>query len=204
MEPVRGPVAPPAAVGTAPPTVPVATGVAAPTAPLPALPADPLAVWRRVTEPLEGLVADFAATATAAAWRDDLLEVTLPAEAATAASFLRRPDSVATIAAGLESQAGRALRYTILLAPPRPAGEESDRPPQPVVASQAALMRAATEHPLVAHARGLFDAAIRKVEPLRSRPAEPAAVAVVGAGGPKAAAVDEAGPTDEEAEGHDG
>jgi threonine aldolase len=31
-----------------------------------------------------------------------------------------------------------------------------------------------------------------------------AAVAVVGAGGPKAAAVDEAGPTDEEAEGHDG
>jgi DNA polymerase-3 subunit gamma/tau len=204
VEPVRGPVAPPAAVGTAQPTVPVATSVAAPTAPLPALPADPLAVWRRVTEPLEGLVADFAATATAAAWRDDLLEVTLPAEAATAASFLRRPDSVAMIAAGLKSQTGRALRYTILLAPPRPAGEESDRPPQPVVASQAALMRAATEHPLVAHARGLFDAAIRKVEPLRSRPAEPAAVAVAGAGGPKAAAVDEAGPTDEETEGHDG
>lgn len=205
VEPVRDPVAPPAAaVGTVPPTVPVATVVAAATAPLPALPADPLAVWRRVTEPLEGLVADFAATATAAAWRDDLLEVTLPAEAATAASFLRRPDSVATIAAGLESQVGRALRYTILLAPPRPAGAESERPPQPAVASQAALMRAATEHPLVAHARGLFDAAIRKVEPLRSRPAEPAAVAVAGAEGLKAAAGDEPGPTDEEAEGNHG
>ncbi|NCX97802.1 MAG: hypothetical protein EBX35_04290, partial [Planctomycetia bacterium] len=99
---------------------------------------------------------------------------------------------------------GRAVRYTILLAPPRSAGDEPERPPQPAVASQAALMRAATEHPLVAHARGLFDAAIRKVEPLRSRPAEPATVAVAGPGGPTAAAGDEPGPTDEEAEGHDG
>jgi DNA polymerase-3 subunit gamma/tau len=179
------------------PEPPVAS---APAAPLPPLPADPLAVWRRVTEPLEGLVADFAATATAAAWRDDLLEVTLPAEAATAASFLRRPDSVATIAAGLESQVGRALRYTILLAPPRPAGQESERPPQPAVASQAALMRAATDHPLVAHARGLFDAAIRKVEPLRPREVEPAGVAVASPAGPKAAPGDEAGPTDGEPE----
>ena len=210
LQPLCGPIASPAAVGTAPPTVPVATVAAASTAftastaASPPLPADPLAVWRRVTESLEGLVADFAATATAAAWRDDLLEVTLPAEAATAASFLRRSDSVATIAAGLESEAGRAVRYTILLAPPRPAGDEPERPPQPAVASQAALMRAATEHPLVAHARGLFDAAIRKVEPLRSRPAEPATVAVAGPGGPTAAAGDEPGPTDEEAEGHDG
>jgi DNA polymerase-3 subunit gamma/tau len=207
VEPVRGPVAPPAAaVARAAPTVPVAAAVAAPTvvaapaASLPPLPADPLAVWRRVTEPLEGLVADFAATATAAAWRDDLLEVTLPADAATAASFLRRPDSVETIAAGLESHVGRAIRYTILLAPPRPAGEESERPRQPAVASQAALMRAATDHPLVAHARSLFDAAIRKVEPLRPREVEPAGVAAAPPAGPKASPGDEAGPTDEEPE----
>ena len=167
-------------------------------------PGDPLALWQVVTESLDGLAADFAATAAAAAWRDGVLEVSLPAEATTAASFLRRPDSVAALAAGLEARAGRAVRHTILLAPPKPAGAEPERPPQAAVNSQAALVRAATDHPLVTHARTLFDAAIRKVEPLRPREVEPVVAAVMAGGGPTAAAGDEAGPTDEEAEGHDG
>jgi len=41
-------------------------------------------------------------------------------------------------------------------------------PPSP--RSQAALLRETMDHVLVAHARGLFDAAIRKVEPGRARP----------------------------------
>jgi hypothetical protein len=163
-----------------------------------------LALWKLVTESLDGLAADFAATAAAAAWRDGVLEVSLPAEATTAASFLRRPDSVAALAAGLEARAGRAVRHTILLAPPKPAGAEPERPPQAAVNSQAALVRAATDHPLVTHARTLFDAAIRKVEPLRPREVEPVVAAVMAGGGPTAAAGDEAGPTDEEAEGDDG
>ncbi len=36
-------------------------------------------------------------------------------------------------------------------------------------------MRAASDHPLVAHARTLFDGAIRKVEPPRPREAAPVA-----------------------------
>ena len=170
----------------------------------PQLPADPLALWQRVTESLAGLATECAAMATTASWREGMLEVWLPAEAATAAAFLRRPDSGAAIAAGLEAHAGRGLRPTILLAPPQPAGAEAERPPQPAVISQAALMRAATDHPLVAHARHLFDAAIRKVEPLRPREVEPAGVAVASGGGPKAPGDDEAGLSDETARGDDG
>ncbi len=167
-------------------------------------PSDPLVLWQLVTESLDGLAADFAATVTAAAWRDGVLEVSLPADAATAASFLRRPDSAAAIAAGIEASAGHPLRHAILLAPPRPAGVVPERPPQPVVASQAALVRAATDHPLVAHARSLFDAAIRKVEPLRPREIEPAVVTVSAGEGVASAAGGDAGPSDEEAEGEDG
>jgi DNA polymerase-3 subunit gamma/tau len=169
-------------------------------------PGDPLALWQLVTESLDGLAADFAATATAATWRDGVLEVSLPADAATAASFLRRPDSSAAIAAGIEARAGHPLRHTILLAPPRPVGTEPERPSPPAVASQAALVRAATDHPLVAHARSLFDAAIRKVEPLRPREVEPAVVTVAAGEGVTSAAGGDTGPSDEdeEAEGDDG
>jgi DNA polymerase III subunit gamma/tau len=145
---------------------------------LPSGPPDPLATWRHVAAGLEGLAADFAATATAARWRDDLLEVTLPAEAAAAAGILRRPEAAAAIAAGLERLVGRPLRHTIVLAAadaveaPVPAARK--RP----AASQAALVKAAAEHPLVAHARTLFDAAIRKVEPPRPRLPEEAGVGV--------------------------
>jgi len=47
--------------------------------------------------------------------------------------------------------------------------------PRPVQ-SQAELFRAATDHPLVAHVRTLFDAAIRRVEPPRPREAAPAVI----------------------------
>ena len=204
--------APPAPIVSAAPIAaePIAAATVAaekprpPTPSVPQPPGDPLALWQVVTESLDGLVADFAATATAAAWRDGVLEVSLPAEAATAASFLRRPDSVASIAGGLEARAGGPVRHTILLAQPKPAGAEAERPPQAALNSQVALVRAATDHPLVAHARTLFDAAIRKVEPLRPREVEPAVAAVATGGGPTAAAGDDAGSSDEEAEGDDG
>jgi hypothetical protein len=44
--------------------------------------------------------------------------------------------------------------------------------------SHAAMLRDAAEHPLVAHVRTLFDAAVRKVEPPRPRPAAAAQPAV--------------------------
>ncbi|MFM1903937.1 MAG: polymerase subunit tau [Planctomycetota bacterium] len=139
------------------------------------LPADPLAAWQAASEGLEGLAADFAATAAAAAWKDGQLEVTLPATAATAASFLRRPDSVAAIGQALEQLAGRPVRYAVVLAAATPAAQESQPvPPRPGAVSQAGLVRAATEHPFVSHARSLFDAAIRKVEPPRPAAAAPA------------------------------
>ena len=42
--------------------------------------------------------------------------------------------------------------------------------PRRPVASQSALVREAMEHPFVVHARQVFDAAIRKVEPPRQTP----------------------------------
>ena len=155
------------------------------------LPREPIAAWRAATAELEGLAADFAATAAAATWNDGCLEVMLPA--AAAASFLRRPDSVTAINGALERLAGRPVRYRVELCPPR-AVDAPVAVPRPAVASQAALVRAATEHPFVAHARTLFDAAIRKVEPPR-----PAAVAAVAAPGEPAA-----GRVDNEAEESDG
>ena len=144
--------------------------------------ADPLAVWQAMAAELEGLAADFAGTATAANWRDDLLEVTLPAEAAAAAGILRRADAAAAIAAGLERRLGRPVRHAIVLA----AAAADSRIPAAAArkapaASQAALVKAAADHPLVAHARTLFDAAIRKVEPPRPRVPEVAAAGVLAA-----------------------
>jgi len=137
-----------------------------PAADLPPLSVDPSATWHVIAASLEGLAADFAATASAVAWNGEVLEVKLPAEAATAAAFLGRPDSHSAIAAALESHLGRAVRHAIVLAPPlpRPSAASSGQPAE----SQASLLRAAIAHPLVAHARTLFDAAVRKVEPLRA------------------------------------
>jgi DNA polymerase-3 subunit gamma/tau len=142
------------------------------------LPADAHAAWLQAGEAVGGLVADFAAMASRASWRDELLEVALPGDATTAISFLRRPEVSASLARVLGEIAGRPLKYAIVLeavaaapaaaarangAAGEPAAPERPRP----VHSQAALLREVMDHPLVTHARTLFDAAVRKVEPPR-------------------------------------
>ena len=156
-----------------------ATAVSA--APAPALPEDAAAAWRAGTEAFGGLAADLAVAATGVAWRENMLEVTMPAEASTAAAYLRRPEVAAGIGKALSDLAGRTVRFTLVVAPAvagRPAAQAAG--PTPAV-SQAALLREAAEHPLIARARTLFDAAIRKVEPPRpreaARPVEAAMVA---------------------------
>ena len=149
----------------------------------PGLPADAMAAWQAGAEACGGLAADFAAAASAAAWRDGMLEVTIPAKAATAAAYLRRSEVAAGIGKALSGLAGRAVRFTIAVEP-AVAGRTADPAARPAAAvSQAALVREAAEHPLVARARTLFDAAIRKVEPPRRRDAarpEPSVPAAAG------------------------
>ena len=162
----------PAPSAITPPAPPVAI------TPTPELPADASAAWKAASATLEGLAGDCAAEAIGAAWREDQLEVTLPAHATTAAAFLRRSEVSAAISRALESLAGRRVRHAIVMieAPAEPAVATPAEQPRPAsVQTQASLLREAGEHPLVAHARTLFDAAIRKVEP--PRPREPRAMA---------------------------
>ncbi|MCE9629674.1 MAG: DNA polymerase III subunit gamma/tau [Planctomycetia bacterium] len=184
-------------------TDPAGTDVARPEAATSRLPEDAGEAWQAAVGVLEGLVVDFAAEVTAAAWRDDVLEVSLPAHAATAAAFLKRPEVAASVARALESLAGRRVRHAVVLAasianePASAAG--SDSPPRPAPAqSQAALFREAGEHPLVAHARTVFDAAIRKVEPPRSR--EPRVAVPVAAAAVPPADGDDGRMTEDDAE----
>jgi DNA polymerase-3 subunit gamma/tau len=171
-----------------------------PAEPVVALPADPLATWLRGCESVGGLAADFAATAARVRWSDDVLEVTMPADATRAASFLRRPEVAAGIARVLAEIAGRPLRHAIVLetaVPGRAADGQADAAPVAPrerprsVASQSALVREAMDHPFVAKARTLFDAAIRKVEPPRAD--APAATAVVESAVPESSATDTEG-----------
>ncbi len=171
----------PAASRTSEPVAPPAASAASPAVldeppPEPAaLPADAAAAWRAGSEAVGGLAVDFAAEAAAVTWRDGALEVTMPAAATAAASFLRRSEVVAGISRALSDLAGRPVRYGIVVAPPAlsaDADAEGTPSPRPPV-TQVALLKEVSEHPLVAHARSLFDAAIRKVEP--PRPREPAA-----------------------------
>jgi hypothetical protein len=173
-------------------------------APIVAASTDPLAIWLRGCETVGGLATDFAATAARARWNDDVLEVTMPAEATTASSFLRRPEVAAGIARVLAEMVGRPLRHTIVIeksAPVHAADGPADTAPAAPrerprsVASQSALVREAMDHPFVAKARTLFDAAIRKVEPPRADVAVPAAV-VEGAAQDSAAVDTEGGDTD--------
>jgi DNA polymerase-3 subunit gamma/tau len=127
------------------------------------LPADALAAWREAGEAAGGLAAGFAAEATRAAWRGSLLEVTVPASAATAVTFLRRPEVVASLGRALSEQVGRPVKHAVVVEAPAAALAASAGP----APSQSALVRDALEHPLVAHARSVLDAAIRKVEPAR-------------------------------------
>ncbi|MFM8734761.1 MAG: DNA polymerase III subunit gamma/tau [Pirellulales bacterium] len=164
----------------------------------PGLPADAGAAWRTVAAALEGLAADFAAEAHGAAWREDQLEIALPAQAATAAAFLRRPEQAAAIGRALESLAGRRVRHAIVLAE-APAVAAAPEPARlAAVPTQASLVRGAAEHPLVAHACAVFDAAIRKVEPPRLREPRPAVTAAAPSGTALAGADEDAVARDSE------
>jgi DNA polymerase-3 subunit gamma/tau len=185
--------APPAVEPPAGEAPPAPAPMAEPAAPAPGLPEDAAAAWRAGTEAFGGLAADLAVAATGVAWRENMLEVTMPGEASTAAAYLRRPEVASGIGKALSDLAGRPVRFTLLVTPAvpgRPAAQAAR--PAPAV-SQAALLREAAEHPLVARARTLFDAAIRKVEPPRPReaprPAEP--VAAAGVAGEEAGAADD-------------
>ena len=190
---VSPPAGSPSAAATPGVTSPAAqrsiTEVSSPEAAPPGLPEDASEAWQAAAGVLEGLASDFAAEVTAAVWRDDVLEVSLPAHAATAAAFLRRPEMAASVARAIESLAGRRVRHAVVLAAPvttvaaAAVGTEPQSRPAPAQ-SQAALLREAGEHPLVAHARTVFDAAIRKVEPPRSREPRPAAPVAVAGGRP--------------------
>jgi hypothetical protein len=70
-----------------------------------------------------GLAADFAATAIEAAWQEDLLEVMLPPDGSTAASFLRRPEVSAGLKKALADVAGRPVRHSIIVQSPAPASD---------------------------------------------------------------------------------
>jgi DNA polymerase-3 subunit gamma/tau len=151
---------------------------------------EPLVAWQAAAEAVGGLVADFAAMACRAAWRDGVLEIGLPHAAAQAASFLGRPEVAANVARSLSEARGRPVRPVIVVDPPSasPAAQVSADVERPrAAASQAALVRDALDHPLVAQARATFDAAIRKVEPPRPRPT----VAPVAAGGSGRAEADD-------------
>jgi DNA polymerase III subunit gamma/tau len=143
--------------------------------------------WLRASESVGGLAADFAALTTAVAWRDDVIEVVLPASATSSAAFLRRPEVAAGLSRAVSDLAGRTVRLALVVEQPAAgaaarAATSAERP-RPAT-SQAALVRETADHPLVAHARAVFDAAIRKVEPARGpRPAAPAVVATPAAGG---------------------
>lgn len=141
--------------------------------------AEPLEVWQRAGAAVGGLAADFAAEATAVHWRGDVLEATIPAAAATAVTFLRRPQTAASLAAAAADIVGRPVKTAVVVgeSEPAPAPDAPAAPSEPSsrrpAASQSALVREAMDHPFVVHARQVFDAAIRKVEPPRQQPAAP-------------------------------
>ncbi|MBU6310031.1 MAG: DNA polymerase III subunit gamma/tau [Planctomycetes bacterium] len=174
--------------------------------PPPALPADPAAAWHAASAAVGGLAGDFAAEAIGASWQDDHLAVRLPAQATTAAAFLRRPEVVTAISGALETLAGRRIRYgivTVEAASEQTAAAVAEQTRPASVQTQAALLREAADHPLVAHARTLFDAAIRKVEPPRAREPRTAPAAVAVAAPPEAGVDRDGDANDDSAHGED-
>ena len=170
------PATPAPAVQAAPPAPPAPAAERGPVSP----PADPFAAWQAAAEEVGGLAVDFAATARGATWREDVLEVALPAGSATAAAFLQRAEVAAALGRALAAAVGRPVRLRIVV-DAAADGDARDASPaaRPAAVSQARLMRGATEHPLVAHVRQVFDAAIVRVEPPRppeAAPPRPAAV----------------------------
>jgi DNA polymerase-3 subunit gamma/tau len=134
------------------------------TPPAPAIDPDapPLEVWRQIGEMVGGMAAGFINEATSAAWHgDDGIEVTMPATGETGCSFLKRPEVSASVTEALRQLSGRA-RFVFAFEEAKPVAAK----PKPAASrSQAALLRLASEHPLVTHARTVFDAAIRRVDP---------------------------------------
>lgn len=172
---------------------PVARTVAAVGADAP-LSAEPLAVWQKAGEAVGGLAADFAAEAIAVNWRGDVLEATIPASAATAVTFLRRPQTAASLAAAAADIVGRPVKTAVVVdeSEPVPAPDVPAASSEPSLrrpgASQSTLVREAMEHPFVVHACQVFDAAIRKVESPRQQPAAPS-LPTGGGGDPEGEAV---------------
>lgn len=105
---------------------------------------------------------------------------------------------MAAIGRALESLAGRRVRHAIVLAE-APAVAAAPEPARlAAVPTQASLVRGAAEHPLVAHACAVFDAAIRKVEPPRLREPRPAVTAAAPSGTALAGADEDAVARDSE------
>jgi DNA polymerase-3 subunit gamma/tau len=154
---------PPAVAPAAPTAAPAAPARVAPTTP-------PLEVWRQVGDLVGGMAAGFISEATAASWHEDEgIEISMPANGEAGCSFLKRAEVAASITSALRDLCGRS-RIVFRFDEPVPVVQKQ-RPSAP--RSQAALLKAASDHPLVSHARTLFDAAIRRVDP-PAKTAEPA------------------------------
>jgi len=149
---------------------PTASG---PVDPAPSKPAvvtnDPVEAWRAAAAAIGGLAGDFAATATVVRWNEDELEVAIPAAAAAAHSFLARPEVASGIGEALRGIVGRQVRYRLTPVADPVESAPIERKPRAQF-SQSAMIREAMDHPLVAHARALFDATVRRVEPAASVP----------------------------------
>ncbi len=118
-----------------------------------------------------------------------------PAKAAQPANGQVSPPAAASVAPVAAVAAVAAVAVSVAPVATPPAS------PPPRARSQVALIRAATDHPLVTHARTLFDAVVRKVEPPRTR--EPERDGVLTAGLVTDAAPDD-GPAEAEPEVPDG
>lgn len=144
---------------------------------------EPLPTWKLAGEAVGGLAVDFAAMAVSAAWDDHLLRVEMPATGGAAVAFLGRPEIVSKFQQALSERVGQACRYAVTCrtadptskAAPEKQTRQTSSPERGRArgVSSAALLREAMEHPLVSHARTIFDAAIRKVEPPRRKPPSP-------------------------------
>ena len=175
-------VLPPAAMST--PTAAATEEASAAPAPLP----DALAAWNEAGAAVGGIAEDFAAMAVEAVWEGNSLRVELPASGTSASAFLGRPEIVSQFQEALTQVAGRPCRYGVSCRKEEQPAETttggqaaaSGKPTEQATErsrgrglSSAALLRETMDHPLVSHARTVFDAAIRKVEPPRRPRPEP-------------------------------
>ena len=176
------PAAAPAAVVHEPAAAATEASASTPT-PLP----DALTSWNEAGAAVGGIAEDFAAMAVEAVWEGNSLRVELPASGTSASAFLSRPEIVGQFQEALSRVAGRPCRYAVAcrkdeqVAKPAAGGqaaaggkltEQATDRSRGRGLSSAALLRETMDHPLVSHARTIFDAAIRKVEPPRRPPPE--------------------------------